>query len=45
MIMPGIIRPLTLEMIRKLSGGLGLPAEVLIRPYRLRQSDEELVVA
>lgn len=34
-------RPLTLEMIRKLSEGLKLPAEVLIRPYRLRQTDEE----
>lgn len=39
------IRPLTLEMIRKLVEGLNLPAEVLIRPYRLRQSDAELVVA
>jgi HTH-type transcriptional regulator/antitoxin HigA len=38
-------RPLTLEMIRKLSEGLALPAEVLIRPYRLRQADEELVAA
>lgn len=37
------IRPLTLEMIRKLAEGLKLPAEVLIRPYRLRQADEELV--
>ncbi len=36
------IRPLTLEMIRKLAEGLKLPAEVLIRPYRLRQADEEL---
>lgn len=39
------IRPLTLEMIRKLTEGLKLPAEVLIRPYRLRQADEELVAA
>ena len=39
------IRPLTLEMIRKLAEGLKLPAEVLIRPYRLRQADEELVAA
>lgn len=37
------IRPLTLEMIRKLAEGLELPAEVLIRPYPLRQADEELV--
>ena len=39
------IRPLTLEMIRKLADGLQLPAEVLIRPYRLRQADEETVAA
>lgn len=39
------IRPLTLDMIRKLAEGLKLPAEVLIRPYRLRQADEELVAA
>lgn len=38
-------RPLTLEMIRKLSEGLNLPAEVLIRPYRLRQTDDELQAA
>jgi HTH-type transcriptional regulator/antitoxin HigA len=31
------IRPLTLEMIRRLADGLKLPAEVLIRPYELRQ--------
>ncbi len=29
-------RPLTLPMIRKLQAGLGLPAEVLVRPYPLR---------
>ncbi|KAB0603378.1 type II toxin-antitoxin system HigA family antitoxin [Castellaniella defragrans] len=33
-------RPLTLAMIRKLSESLKLPAEVLIRPYRLRQPDK-----
>jgi len=38
-------RPLTLEMIRKLADGLNLPAEVLIRPYHLRQSGEVLVCA
>ncbi|MCG6535422.1 MAG: transcriptional regulator [Syntrophales bacterium LBB04] len=27
-------RPLTMEMIRKLHGGLGLSAELLIQPYR-----------
>ena len=36
-------RPLTLDMIRKLAEGLNLPAEVLIRPYRLRQADDEAV--
>ena len=39
------VRPLTLEMIRKLVEGLKLPSEVLIRPYHLRQAVEELVVA
>lgn len=33
------IRPLTLEMIRRLSDGLKLPAEVLIRPYHLRRNE------
>jgi HTH-type transcriptional regulator/antitoxin HigA len=28
-------RPLTLEMIRRLQAGLGLPAEALVRPYKL----------
>lgn len=31
------VRPLTLEMIRRLSAGLNLPARVLIRDYPLRQ--------
>ena len=31
-------RPLSLEMIRELNRGLGIPAEVLIKPYRLRTS-------
>lgn len=39
------VRPLTLEMIRKLAEGLKLPAEVLIRPYRLRLDSEELAAA
>jgi len=30
------VRPLTLEMIRRLSGGLGLPADVLIRNYPIK---------
>jgi HTH-type transcriptional regulator/antitoxin HigA len=39
------VRPLTLEMIRKLAAGLNLPAEVLIRPYRLRRPHEECIAA
>lgn len=31
-------RPLTLRMIRKLQSELGLPADVLIRPYPLRDA-------
>jgi HTH-type transcriptional regulator/antitoxin HigA len=31
------VRPLTLEMIRRLSFGLGIPATVLIQDYPLRQ--------
>lgn len=31
------VRPLSLEMIRRLSSGLGLPANVLIQDYPLRQ--------
>ena len=31
-------RPLTLAMIRRLSEGLGLPADVLIADYELRQA-------
>lgn len=34
-------RPLTLPMIRKLSGLLGLPGDVLIRPYPLESPDAE----
>ena len=32
------IRPLTLDMIRKLAEGLDLPADVLIRDYRLKRA-------
>ncbi len=32
------VRPLTLDMIRRLSTGLRLPAEVLIRDYKLRET-------
>ena len=38
-------RPLTLEMIRRLADGLQLPAEVLIKPYRLRRETDELAAA
>lgn len=31
------VRPLTLEMIRRLASGLGLPVTVLIKDYPLRQ--------
>lgn len=31
-------RPLTIRMIRRLHAGLGIPAEVLIQPYELRNS-------
>ena len=31
------IRPLTLEMIRRLADGLKLPPEVMIKPYKLRE--------
>ena len=31
------VRPLTLDMIRRLSAGLGLPATVLIQDYPLRR--------
>lgn len=32
-------RPLTLAMIRRLHAGLGLPADVLVRPYPLRRPE------
>ena len=32
------VRPLTLEMIRRLASGLNLPAEVLIRGYDLKRA-------
>ena len=32
------VRPLTLAMIRRLSEGLNLPADVLIADYELRQA-------
>ncbi|MBI3530423.1 MAG: helix-turn-helix domain-containing protein [Betaproteobacteria bacterium] len=32
------VRPLTLEMIRRLSEGLGIPADVLVRRYELTEA-------
>jgi len=32
------VRPLTLDMIRKLADGLELPADVLIRGYRIKRA-------
>jgi HTH-type transcriptional regulator/antitoxin HigA len=32
-----LVRPLSLDMIRRLSSGLGLPATVMIQDYPLRQ--------
>lgn len=32
------VRPLTLEMIRKLADGMQLPADVLIRGYRVKRA-------
>lgn len=32
-------RPLTLSMVRKLSNGLGIPADVLIQPYAIDRRD------
>ena len=31
-------RPLSLEMIRRLYAGLGIPAEVLVQPYAVREN-------
>jgi len=32
-------RPLSLTMIRKLNSGIGIPAEVLIQPYEIANTD------
>lgn len=39
------VRPLTLDMIRKLSAGLNLPADLLIQPYPVRADCAELLSA
>ena len=36
-----LTRPLTLEMIRRLAGDFKLPAEVLIKPYKLRRDEDQ----
>ena len=32
------VRPLSLEMIRRLSTGLGIPVEVMIQPYEVKRA-------
>lgn len=36
-------RPLSLEMIRKLQQGLGLPADILVQPYALCTAQERAI--
>jgi HTH-type transcriptional regulator/antitoxin HigA len=38
-------RPLSLEMIRKLQAGLGLPADVLVQPYKLHGTHGQATAA
>jgi len=38
-------RLLSLDRIRRVADGLKLPAEVLIKPYRLRNEEEDLAAA
>ena len=38
-------RPMKLDMIRRLADGLGLPADVLIKPYLLHRKVEDHVAA
>jgi HTH-type transcriptional regulator / antitoxin HigA len=33
-------RPLTLSMIQRLNAGLGIPAEILVKPYKVRTSQK-----
>jgi len=39
------VRPLTLDMIRKLSAGLHLPADLLIKPYPVKAASSDLLHA
>lgn len=34
-------RPLSLEMIRKLQAGLGLPADILVQPYEVQTAQRQ----
>ncbi|MCB0104522.1 MAG: hypothetical protein KDE53_01395 [Caldilineaceae bacterium] len=36
-------RPLSLEMIRKLQTGLGLPADILVQPYALQTTHHQAI--
>lgn len=36
-------RPLSLEMIRKLQSGLGLPADILVQPYELQTPHHQAI--
>lgn len=36
-------RPLSLEMIRRLQSGLGIPADVLVQPYALQNKRSSLL--
>jgi len=38
-------RPLSLEMIRKLQAGLGLPADVLVQPYEVQDTQRQAIAA
>jgi len=38
-------RPLSLEMIRKLQAGLGLPADVLVQPYPVQAHSTQLIAS
>jgi HTH-type transcriptional regulator/antitoxin HigA len=38
-------RPLSLDMIRKLQVGLGLPADVLVQPYELQKTHQQTATA
>ena len=38
-------RPLSLEMIRKLQSGLGMPADVLVQPYELQVTSRRTSIA